>query len=179
MRARVGLVFALVALAIGGCGGKNPVQSADPAVSGVTTSPAPSQSSASPIPTQSPPEETTPTTKAPPRGDVLIEYGRQGGLKGADDHLVVRRDGTYTLTRRARADVTGKLTATELAGLNQALAASHFDQIPHVNHGNTITDGYTYRVVYQGREVLAEDGGIPVSLENVVDALNVVISHAG
>ena len=71
MRARVGFVFALVALAIGGCGAERPPQPADPAVSGVTTSPAPGQSSGAPAASQSPPNEATPTTNAPAQGGVL------------------------------------------------------------------------------------------------------------
>jgi hypothetical protein len=106
----------------------------------------------------------------------LIEFGRQGGLKGADDHLVVNRDGTYALTRRNRPDVSGKLTSDQLASVQQALAASNFKSIPHVNKGGTIADGYTYRIVYDGYEVVAEDGAIPPALKTVIEALNSVLS---
>jgi hypothetical protein len=173
MRARVVLVFALVTLATSGCGqgstpnqaasqpGQSPANSASPAVSEITETPSANQS---------------PSSTAQP-SNVLIEYGRQGGLRGADDHLIIKRDGTYTLTRRGQPDLAGKLTVAQLDALEKALAAAHFESIPHVNKGNTITDGYKYRVVYQGREVLAEDGGIPPALEQVIDALNVVVSR--
>jgi hypothetical protein len=174
MRARVGLVFVLVTLAISACGqnstpnqagdqpGQSPSNSVSPAVSEITESPRAKES----------PSRTAQAS------NVLIEYGRQGGLRGADDRLVIKRDGTYTLTRRNQPDVAGKLTAAQLDALQKALAASRFESIPRVNKGNTITDGYTYRVVYQGREVLAEDGGVPPALEQVIDALNVVLSRA-
>ena len=182
MRARAGLVFALVVLAIGGCGqnsatdnaGQNPSSTASPAVSEITQSPS---QGTGPSPGEGSSPSQTGSTATP--SNVLIDYGRQGGLKGADDHLIVKRDGTFTLTRRNQPDITGKLTTTQLDALQKALTASHFESIPHVNKGNTITDGYKYRVVYQGREVLAEDGGVPPALEPVIDALNVVLSRAG
>jgi hypothetical protein len=173
VRARTGLVFALVALAITACAqnsapdqagdqpGQSPSNHASPAVSEITDSPSAAGS---------------PTTTAQ-ASNVLVEYGRQGGLRGADDHLIIKRDGTYALTRRNQPDVTGKLTAAQLDALGKALAAAHFESIPRVNKGNTITDGYTYRVVYQGREVLADDGGIPPVLEPVIDSLNVLLSR--
>jgi hypothetical protein len=148
MRARVGLVFALVLLVLTSC----------------------ARNEAGQTPTNPPVSEVTSPS------DTLLEYGRQGGLKGADDHLVVKRDGSYTLTRRNQQDVTGTLTQEQLAGLQQALAASNFKSIPHVNKGGTIADGYTYRVVYDGYEVLAEDGAIPPALKNVITTLNAVLS---
>src|SRR5438046_7151272 len=120
MRARVGLVFALVTLAISACGqnsapiptddqsGQSPSNHASPAVSEITESPSATES----------PSRTAQAS------DVLVEYGRQGGLRGADDHLVIKHDGTYTLTRRNQPDVTGKLTAAQLDGLEKALPAS-------------------------------------------------------
>jgi hypothetical protein len=149
MRARVGLVFALVVLVLTGCAKNAPADE----------------------PGQNPPSPSVSEVTS-----TLLEYGRQGGLKGADDHLVVKRDGSYTLTRRNQQDVSGTLTQEQLAGLQQALAASNFKSIPHVNKGGTIADGYTYRVVYDGYEVLAEDGAIPPALKNVITTLNAVLS---
>jgi hypothetical protein len=109
--------------------------------------------------------------------DFVIEFDRQGGLKGADDHLVVKRDGTFTLTRRNQPDVSGTLTPDQLVALQQTLSASNFKSIPHVNKGGAIADGYTYRIDYDGYEVLAEDGAIPPALKNVVDTLNALLSR--
>lgn len=152
MRARVGLVFALVTLLLTGCAknapadqaGQNPSIASSPSVSEVT--------------------------------NALVELSRQGGLKGANDHLIVNHDGTYRLTRRNQQEVSGKLTADQLSAVEQALAASNFKSLPHVNKGGTIADGYTYRIVYDGYEVLAEDGAIPPALKNIVDTLNVLLS---
>ena len=149
MRGRVGLLFVLVALVLMSCARNGTGQNpASPAVS----------------------EVTSPSS-------VLLEFGRQGGLKGADDHLVVNRDGTFTLTRRNQPDVSGQLTPDQLTALQQALAASNFKSIPHVNKGGAIADGYTYRIVYDGYEVLAEDGGIPPALKTVVETLNALLSR--
>lgn len=166
MRARVGLVFALVALVLTSCARNEAGQTPANAPVSEITSPAASQ------PPSQPPSEAP--SEAP--SDVLLEYGRQGGLKGADDHLIVKRDGSYTLTRRNQPGVTGTLTPAQLSGLEQALAASNFKSLPPVNKGGAIADGYTYRIVYDGYEVLAEDGGIPPALKNVVDTLNAVLS---
>jgi len=149
MRGRVGLLFVLVALVLMSCARNEPGQNpASPAVSEVTSP-----------------------------SNVLLEFGRQGGLKGADDHLVVNRDGTFTLTRRNQPDVSGQLTPDQLTALQQALTASNFKSIPHVNKGGAIADGYTYRIVYDGYEVLAEDGGIPPALKTVVETLNALLSR--
>jgi hypothetical protein len=146
MRARIGLVFALVMLALTSCAtnqaGQSPAITPRPSVSGLT----------------------------------LVEFSRQGGLQGANDHLVVNRDGTYTLTRRNQQNISGQLTPDQLAAVQQALAASNFKTLPHVNKGGTIADGYTYRVVYDGYGVTAEDGAIPPALKTVVDTLNGVLS---
>ncbi len=150
MRGRIGLVFVLVTLVLTGC-----ARNAPPDQAGQNPSIAPSASVS----------ELT-----------LIEFSRQGGLKGANDHLIVNRAGTYTLTRRNQQEVSGKLTPDQLSALEQALAASNFKSLPHVNKGGTIADGYTYRIVYDGYEVLAEDGGIPPALKNIVDTLNAVLS---
>jgi hypothetical protein len=145
MRARIGLVFALVMLTLAGCATSEPGQS-------------------------------SPSTAVSEVTNTLLEFSRQGGLKGANDHLVVHRDGTYALTRRNQQNVNGQLTADQLAALQQALAASNFKSLPHVNKGGSIADGYTYRVVYDGYEVTAEDGAIPPALKTVVDTLNGVLS---
>jgi hypothetical protein len=148
MRARVGLVFALVVLVLTGCAKNAPADepgqnAPSPSVSDVTT---------------------------------FLEFERQGGLKGADDHLIVQRDGTYTLTRRNQSGATGRLTQAQLNGIEQALIAANFKSLPHVNKGGTIADGYTYRIVYDGYEVQAEDGAIPPALKNVISTLNALLS---
>ena len=149
MRGRVGLLFVLVALVLTSCARNEIGQNpASPAVSEVTSA-----------------------------SNVLLEFGRQGGLKGADDHLVVNRDGTFTLTRRSQPDVSGQLTPDQLAAVQQTLAASNFKSIPHVNKSGAIADGYTYRIVYDGYEVLAEDGDIPPALKDVISTLNALLSR--
>jgi hypothetical protein len=40
-----------------------------------------------------------------------------------------------------------------------------------------VADGYTYRVRYAGREIMAEDGAIPAALEPVIAALSRLLSR--
>ena len=150
MRGRIGLVFVLLTLVMTGC-----AKTASPDQAGQNPSIAPS-ASVSQL--------------------TLIEFSRQGGLKGADDHLIVNRDGSYTLTRRNQPDASGKLTADQVAAVQQALDAANFKSLPHVNKSGTVADGYTYRIVYDGYEVQAEDGAVPPALKNVVDTLNPLLS---
>jgi hypothetical protein len=184
MRATLGLVFVLATLSVTGCG----AGSAAPAVSTVTTpdgSTASAQAATTPTPSIATVPATGPTG-SPAAGpslvqqpaDELVGYGRQGGLAGVDDRVVVRKDGAFTITRRGAAPVQGRLTQSELANLTGLLAASNFASLPGENKSTTkISDGYTYRVVYQGRQVTAEDGGVPIALEQTIGALNVLLSR--
>ena len=79
------------------------------------------------------------------------------------------------MIRRARPTKTDHLSAQELTKLRQLLEASDFANIPPDNKGNTITDGFKYRIVYQGRQIEAEDGGVPPKLEEVFGTLNVIL----
>jgi hypothetical protein len=186
MRTTAGLVLLLVAVVVTGCG----AGSADPAVSTVTT---PTPDGATPTAQAGGPPSTgaASATTAPPAGatataspvqqnaDELVTYERKGGLAGVEDRIVVRRDATFTISHRGRPALDGRLTAAELDNLTGLLAAANFAGLPRENKSTTkISDGYTYRVVYQGLEVTAEDGGIPIALEQTIGALNVLLSRA-
>jgi hypothetical protein len=132
------------------------------------------QSATSQAPTTSAPN-TPAATPSPSLGTTLVEYARQGGLAGLDDRIIVKQDGEYTMIRRARPTTTRRLSPEELTRLRKLLDASDFAKIPSVNPGNNITDGFKYRIVYQGREVLAEDGGVPPKLEEVFGTLDVIL----
>jgi hypothetical protein len=164
MRGVIGVTVATV-LTLGAC-----------ATTETQATPSPSQTSPSQT---SPSPAATPSTQSPPpvTATILVEYQRKGGLIGSDDHLVVRQDGSYSLTRRTGSAASGRLSEADVAALRRLLEASNFGQIPQNNPGDNIADGYTYRIVYQGREVLAEDGGVPPALEQVFGRLDVILNR--
>jgi hypothetical protein len=106
-------------------------------------------------------------------------FGRTGGLAGLSDELTVRQDGAYTLQRRRPALTrTGRLTATELAGLRGDLERSDFAHLPKVQpaRGNDI---FTYLVSYGGYRILAQDGGIEPPLRPVLGTLSGIVDRYG
>ncbi|GAA2622395.1 hypothetical protein GCM10010399_62050 [Dactylosporangium fulvum] len=115
------------------------------------------------------------SSAAVPAGDVLVTFARQGGIAGVNDRLVIRGDGGYSLQTRGGTR-TGKLTAEELAALKAALASVDINKVPSVNDGGTVADGFTYSIIYNGREVVAEDGAIPPALQPVFGALSAIVS---
>lgn len=122
----------------------------------------------------------TPSDPATPSGPAaspapLVSYGRQGGIGGVDDTVIVMTDGSYTVKQRGTAQRRGRLTAAQLAHLRQVLQAANFPRIPPVNPGRPGADLYTYHVVYDGREVLARQGGVPVELQPVLTELEAIL----
>jgi hypothetical protein len=89
-----------------------------------------------------------------------------------DDRLVVQPDGSYTLTRRGSSAKAGQLGQAELTLLRQQLDAANLGALPSVTRTGTIADGFTYRLVYQGREVVTADGSLPPQLEPLIGVLN-------
>ena len=112
-------------------------------------------------------------------GAVLIDFGRQGGLAGVSDQLVVREDGGYTLTRvRPAVNRTGQLAPAELADLRAKLASSGFTKLPHVQPGGGM-DMFTYHMTYQGTEILAQEAGLADALRPVVATLTAIVERSG
>jgi hypothetical protein len=176
MRTSSRAITALLVFALGGCGaapgpagtgsGKSrPAGSASP---GATPS-------GTPAADDSPSSGTNPTRPAP---DVLVTYGRQGGLAGLDDRLSVRPDGAYEVTHRGGAAVTGRLSPDEMAGLRAVLDGSRFAEIPSMNPATGVADGFTYRVGYRNKEVMAQDGAVPAALQPVIGALDRIMTRA-
>ncbi|GAA0727634.1 hypothetical protein [Dactylosporangium roseum] len=165
---------ALVALSLAGCTG-------DAGSTAGSTSGAPSASATAAASTGgttdggASPSAAGGSSAAVPAGDVLVTFTRQGGIAGVNDRLVVRGDGGYSLQTRGGTR-TGKLTAEQLTALKAALAAVDINKVPSVNDGGTVADGFTYRIIYNGREVVAEDGAIPPALQPVFGALSAIVS---
>lgn len=164
--ARVAAGYALavaVVITMAGCGpGGGPVAGSSRWVSPTASRVDDSSSVATP--------PVPPATPAP-----LVTYGRQGGIAGVDDTVIVMTDGSYTIRQRGTAERRGRLTGSQLAHLRQVLEAAKFGQIPPVNPGRPGADLYTYHVVYDGREVLARQGGVPTELQPVLTELETII----
>ena len=112
-------------------------------------------------------------------GAVLIDFGRQGGIAGVTDQLVVREDGGYTLTRaRPPVNRSGQLAPDELADLRAKLASSGFTKLPHVQPGGGM-DMFTYHMTYQGTEILAQEAGLADALRPVVATLSAIVERSG
>jgi len=140
-------------------------------------------SSVPPIPTTSPSADqpaVSATADSPPAtGDVLVEFSRQGGIRGVSDHLIVLEDGALTVTRnRPAASQSGQLSPTELSDLRQQLDTLSATQPSKVNpvKGN---DLYSYQVIYRGSKILAEQGSVPPAVEPVLAYLAGIVAAYG
>jgi hypothetical protein len=165
---RLVLISLLAALAAAGC-----------AAGTGTTDPSASQSAPPASPSTGPsvvPSPPSPSTPDP--GQVLVSYLRQGGIAGFRDELVVRPDGSYTVTGRNRSAVNGKLTPAELAELRRALQDANFAGLP-TDSPLQIADGFTHVIRYGGRQVSAGDGNVPKTLAPVISLLDKIIRQAG
>lgn len=178
---RRGIVWLLVpvAVALVGCSastGSGTAGSSSPAISGP---PPGASSTASPTTTPTSMPSEHPGSPPPPASGVLVEYTRRGGFTGLSDHLVVRQDGGFTVTRlRPAVTRSGQLTTVELADLRRVLAQSGFAQLPKAQtaQGN---DLYAYQVGYQGTQIVATDGAIVAPLQPVLAALSGIVARYG
>ncbi|MER7281847.1 protealysin inhibitor emfourin [Dactylosporangium sp. NPDC000244] len=107
--------------------------------------------------------------------DALVTFTRTGGLAGNNDSLVVKPDGSYTITTK-QGTKTGKLTDDEANALKTALASTDFNKLPTMNDNGAVADAYTYTVTYGGKQITAKDGSIPPALQPVVSALGAFLS---
>lgn len=152
MRKKIGLVTALL-LALSGCASTN--------------APASGPSISEPVPSPK------------PSGNIVVEFQRQGGLAGVSDDLLVRDDGGYTITR-TRPPVTrsGQLDFTAYEGLVKTLARTPLDRIsPTPSIG--VEDGFTYRLTYNGRHVVARDGAVDPAVRPLLDLLTGIVERYG
>jgi hypothetical protein len=109
----------------------------------------------------------------------LVDYIRQGGIVGINDHLVLLDNGAATLTRR---DGSAAFTVDQakMALLNQQLAAAEFDRL-NAEYGPEFgcCDQFTYRIRHRGRTVRTLDGDTPDRLRPVFETLNQIIAGSG
>jgi hypothetical protein len=131
-------------------------------------------------PPVAPPTVATATSPAPAAATArLVEFGRQGGIAGVSDQVVIREDGGLTVVRgRPAVNRTGQLTAAELADLRRVLEDSGFAQLPKVQSAQG-ADLFTYLVIYRDSEIVAQDGGIVPQLRPVIAALSSILTRYG
>jgi hypothetical protein len=167
MKALAGVLALTGALAVAGCGGGG-ASASHPAGTGTPGSMPPVPATASPR-----------TPDLPTVGKLLVSYGRQGGVAGVNDQLLVNTDGTYQIVRvRPKLNRKGRLSAADLAHLRKVLSGSGFAKLPAVEpaRGN---DLFTYQIVYAHHQVIAQDGGMVPALRPVVAELGHLLASYG
>jgi hypothetical protein len=100
-----------------------------------------------------------------------LTYERGGGLAGRRDRLVVRPDGSATLTVREKSKAV-KLTSKELDSLASDLEAADLGSLPPESTGERpVPDAFGYRVSYGGDTVTTDSSAMPKQLRGLVARL--------
>ncbi len=109
----------------------------------------------------------------------LIDYHRSGGIRGIDDRLVIRDDGTATLSRNGKSsEVT--VTSDVMDRLRRALGQSQFGGLrSEYEAPRGGADMYDYAITHNGHTVRAKDASLPEALHPVIAILDRILSNAG
>ena len=106
-----------------------------------------------------------------------LTYERGGGLAGRRDRLVVRPDGSATLTVRDKAK-TVKLTGKELDALASDLEAADLGSVRSDSTSERpIPDAFGYRVSYAGDTVTTDSAAMPKKLRGLVARLGGLVDR--
>lgn len=109
----------------------------------------------------------------------LIEYHRSGGIRGTDDRLVIRDDGTATLNRNGRTSDT-TVASDVMDRLRRALRQSQFGSLRSEYEAPPGgADMYNYAITHNGHTVRAKDASLPEALHPVISILDRILSNAG
>ncbi len=109
----------------------------------------------------------------------LIEYHRSGGIRGTDDRLVIRDDGTATLNRNGTASNT-TVASDVMDRLRRALRQSQFGSLrSEYDTPQGGADMYNYTIKHNGHTVRAKDASLPEALHPVISILDRILSNAG
>ena len=106
-----------------------------------------------------------------------VTYERGGGLKGRRDRLVVRPDGSATLTLR---DGPKSVTVTdkELETLARDLDQADLGSLPADSTSERrMPDTFGYRVSYGGDEVATDDTAMPEQLRGLMARLGGLVDR--
>ena len=97
----------------------------------------------------------------------LIEYHRSGGIRGTDDRVVIRDDGTATLNRNGRASSI-TVASDVMARLRRAVRRSQFASLRSEYQAPPGgADMYEYTITHNGHTVRAKDASLPEALHPV------------
>jgi hypothetical protein len=114
-------------------------------------------------------------SSAPP--SVFVDYQRTGGIAGVNDRVVIFDNGiTVISSRNANREIT--LNQTELERIGDYFSESKFSLL----EGNYTSrrggaDLMQYRISYHGKTVKTEDTAIPVTLQPIIDEMNLILAR--
>jgi hypothetical protein len=108
-----------------------------------------------------------------------LTYERGGGIQGRNDKLVVRPDGSATLTVRDKPkSVT--LTDKELGTVATDLADADLGSLPKDSTTQPpVPDAFGYRISYDGATVTTDDPGMPEQLKGLTARLGALVERYG
>jgi|APHig6443717817_1056837.scaffolds.fasta_scaffold67980_1 hypothetical protein len=122
-----------------------------------------------------PVKNTTPE----PGPAILVDYSRTGGIGGFDDHLVIFENGAavYSGQRGRGAFIVNPNT---LGTIRESFYSIGFTRM-NASYSAPMpgADYFTYTITYHNYTVRAEDTGVPLVLQPVIDNLNDIISVKG
>ena len=108
-----------------------------------------------------------------------LTYERGGGIAGRRDRLVVRPDGSATITVRNKPkSVT--LTDRELGTVAADLADADLGSLPQDSTTQPpVPDAFGYRISYDGATVTTDDPGMPEQLKGLTARLGALVERYG
>jgi hypothetical protein len=106
-----------------------------------------------------------------------LTYERGGGIAGRRDRLVVKPDGSATLTVREKSKAV-KLTGKELDTLASDLEAADLGSLPRESTSERpVPDAFGYRVSYDGDTVTTDSAAMPKKLRGLVARLGGLVDR--
>jgi hypothetical protein len=113
----------------------------------------------------------------PPAPDILVEYRRTGGIAGFYDHLVIFTNGQAIYARKEGSGIFN-LSGEEMGELKSLLDAADFPDLgleyPAPAPG---ADYFGYTIIYKGKTVTTETGGVPPALAPVIGQLDYLLAE--
>jgi hypothetical protein len=108
-----------------------------------------------------------------------VDYRRDGGLIGAQDHLVIGMNRHATLTRKSGA-LEFYLSADRFTQLQAALQGADFPALSQKMTAQGFpADAFLYHITYQGIPLQTADSLVPDKLLPAIQLLNVIIDTSG
>ena len=106
-----------------------------------------------------------------------LTYERGGGLAGRRDRLVVKPDGSATLTVREKSKAV-KLSGKQLDTLASDLEAADLGSLPSESTSERpVPDAFGYRVSYGGDTVTTDSASMPKKLRALMERLGGLVDQ--